>query len=158
MNKNKLKEFVNALDMLSDDVKDWDVEMHSTKKPSCGTPGCHTGLVSIVAKDLPGLEETYLKVFKIYFKIYKDIKPDLYVYTIWADTLAEFLGFGDMLDLRLWARDNPKLWGNKYGVFMFSDKRAFTNDKTKEIDHRDIINHWKQVLVNLDTIKEYDYE
>jgi hypothetical protein len=46
MNKNKLKQFVNALDMLSDDVKDWDVEMESTKEPTCGTPGCHAGLIS----------------------------------------------------------------------------------------------------------------
>jgi hypothetical protein len=29
MNKNKLKELVNALDELSDDVKDWDVKMES---------------------------------------------------------------------------------------------------------------------------------
>jgi hypothetical protein len=28
MNKNKLKEFVNALDGLSDDVKDWEVDIN----------------------------------------------------------------------------------------------------------------------------------
>ncbi|CAC9628601.1 hypothetical protein, partial [uncultured Gammaproteobacteria bacterium] len=46
MNKNKLKELVNALDELSDDVKDWDVVMMSANKPACGTPGCHAGLIS----------------------------------------------------------------------------------------------------------------
>ncbi|CAC9628046.1 hypothetical protein, partial [uncultured Gammaproteobacteria bacterium] len=58
MNKDKLKQFVNALDTLSDDVKDWDVVMMSANKPACGTPGCHAGLISIVAKYLPELEET----------------------------------------------------------------------------------------------------
>jgi hypothetical protein len=150
MNKNKLKQFVNALDELSDDVKDWDVEMESTKEPTCGTPGCHAGLISIVAKDLPGLEEAHLKVFKIHFKTYKEIKQDLYVYTIWADALAEFLGFEDILHLTDWAVDNPKLWGNKYGDYMFCARLAFTDDKSKHLTHRDIINHWKQVLKNIE--------
>jgi hypothetical protein len=153
MNKNKLKEYVNALDALSDDIKDWDVAMMSTNEPSCGTPGCHAGLISIVAKDLPELEETHLKVFKIYFKVYKEIKPDLYVYSIWADALAEFLGFSEEKDLKCWAKDNPKLWGNIFGGNMFMDAVAFTDDtddKSKKLTHRDIINHWKQVLVNIE--------
>jgi hypothetical protein len=45
MNKDRLKEFVNALDALSDDVKDMDVEMGNTNKPTCETPGCHAGLI-----------------------------------------------------------------------------------------------------------------
>jgi hypothetical protein len=150
MNKDKLKQFVSALDSLSDDVKDMQVDMESTKEPTCGTPGCHAGLISIVAKKLPELEEAHLKVFKIHFKTYKEIKQDLYVYTIWADALAEFLGFEDILHLTDWAVDNPKLWGNKYGENMFSSWRAFTNDEYKQLTHRDIINHWKQVLVNIE--------
>ena len=59
MNKDKLKEFVNALDALSDDVKNMDVDMGSTDKPTCGTCGCHAGLISIVAQDLPELKEIY---------------------------------------------------------------------------------------------------
>ena len=158
MNKNKLKQFVNALDELRDYIKDMDVIMGSTKEPTCGTPGCHAGLISIVAKKLPELEETHLKVFKIHFKAYKEIKQDLYVYSIWADALAEFLGFKGEEDLEAWARDNPKLWGNKFGRDMFMTAVAFTDDTNKHLTHRDIINHWKQVLVNLDTMTEYDYE
>ncbi len=150
MNKDKLKEFVNALDALSDDIKDMQVDMSSTKEPVCGTPGCHAGLISIVAKELPELEEAHLKVFKIHFKAYKEIKQDLYVYTIWADALAEFLGFEDILHLTDWAVDNPKLWGNKYGENMFSSWQAFTNDEYKQLTHIDIINHWKQVLKNIE--------
>ncbi len=150
MNKNKLKQFVNALGELSDEVKDWDVVMMSANKPACGTPGCHAGLISIVAKDLPGLEETYLKIFKGYFKVYKDIKQDFYLYSIWADALAEFLGIKGEKDLAVWAAKNPKLWGNEFGEWMFCCWSAFTDDESKKLTHRDIINHWKQVLVNIE--------
>jgi hypothetical protein len=57
-----------------------------------------------------------------------------------------------------WAVDNPKLWGNNRGYDMFCARLAFTDDKSKQLTHRGIINHWKQVLVNLDTMTEYDYE
>ena len=150
MNKNKLKQFVNALGELSDEVKDWDVKMESTEEPTCGTPGCHAGLISIVAKDLPGLEEAHLKVFKIHSKDFKDIKQDFYLYSIWADALAEFLGIKGEKDLTVWAAKNPKLWGNKNGDYMFCSRRAFTDDKSKQLTHRDIINHWKQVLKNIE--------
>jgi hypothetical protein len=71
MNKDRLKEFVNALDALSDDVKDWGVAMISTNKPTCGTPGCHAGLISIVAKDLPEMKDTFA------FNILKYLLPVL---------------------------------------------------------------------------------
>jgi hypothetical protein len=141
MNKNKLKQFVNALDALSDDVKDMGVEMGSINEPLCGTPGCHAGLLSIVAKDLPELQDIYN--YNNDYRIYED------EYYRWADTLAEFLGFVEMRYLTDWARDNPKLWGNKFGQDMFSFWRAFTNSQFKKLTHRDIINHWKQVLKNI---------
>ena len=147
MNKNKLKQFVNALDALSDDVKDWEVNMGSGRKPMCDTPGCHAGLISIVAKDLPELQEIYEN--HIYFSEGCENERD-YHYSLWADTLAEFLGFVDKRDLRAWAKDNPKLWGNKEGYNMFCSFFAFTYDLNKEITHIDIINHWKQVLKNIE--------
>jgi hypothetical protein len=147
MNKNKLKQFVNALDMLSDDVKDWKVNMISGEKPTCGTPGCHAGLISIVAKDLPELQEIY----KIHLYLTNRVGcQSNYHYSIWADTLAEFFGFKNSRDLRFWAENNPKLWGNKFGEGMFYCPSAFVNDFYKEITHRYIINHWKQVLVNIE--------
>jgi hypothetical protein len=87
MNKNKLKQFVNALDELSDDVKDWDVEMESTKEPTCGTPGCHAGLISIVAKDLPELQDIYKD--DIYFTKGGGNEGN-YHSCIWADVLSVF--------------------------------------------------------------------
>jgi hypothetical protein len=147
MNKNKLKQFVNALDTLSDDVKDMGVAMMSASKPLCGTPGCHAGLIYIVAEELPELQEIYERIFFSHW----NLKYSHYEYTIWADALAEFLGFSEEKDLECWAKDNPKIWGNKYGYDMFSGRLAFTNDEDKILKHRDIINHWKQVLKNIES-------
>jgi hypothetical protein len=147
MNKNKLKEFVNALDALSDDVKDWGVIMMSTDKPACGTPGCHAGLISIVAQELPELQDIYKN--HIYFTKGGGNESN-YHSCVWANTLAEFLGFIDRRDLEEWAQDNPKFWGNKFGRGMFYFPSAFTDDTNKQLTHRDIINHWKQVLKNIE--------
>jgi hypothetical protein len=146
MNKNKLKQFVNALDALSDDVKDWGVIMMSTNKPACGTPGCHAGLISIVAKELPKLQEIYERLYFLQW----NIRGSRYEYGIWADALAVFLGFKNMRDLRDWAKDNPKLWGNRSGYNLFCSRLAFIDDAYKQLTHRDIINHWKQVLKNIE--------
>ncbi len=152
MNKDKLKEFVNALDMLSDDVKDWDVEMESGEKPTCDTPGCHAGLISIVAKDLPELQDIHKK-----YRIGARVNPDYYNFNSWSNALAIFLGVVCRGNLERWAENNPKLWGNKYGGDMFvfdiafiDDTKAYIDDLAKQLTHRDIINHWKQVLVNIE--------
>jgi hypothetical protein len=52
------------------------------EKPTCGTPGCHAGLISIVAKDLPELQEIYEN--HIYFSEGCGNERD-YHYSIWAD-------------------------------------------------------------------------
>jgi hypothetical protein len=142
MNKDKLKELVNALDELSDKVKDWEVNMLSWDKPACGTPGSHAGLISIVAKDLPKLQDIYNDDCRVHNNSYED--------DVWADVLAVFLGFKNMQDLKRWAKDNPKLWGNKYGYDMFCSWQAVTKYSDKILIHRDIINHWKQILVNIE--------
>jgi hypothetical protein len=140
------KQFVNALDSLSDDIKDWGVIMMNTNKPVCGTPGCHAGLISIVAKELPKLQDIYERLYFLQW----NIRGNRYEYDMWADALAIFLGFVDMEDLMDWAKDNPKIWGNEHGFHMFSFRRAFTDKTNKKLTHRDIINHWKQVLVNIE--------
>ncbi|CAC9643135.1 hypothetical protein [uncultured Gammaproteobacteria bacterium] len=145
MNKNKLKQFVNALDELSDDVKNMDVRMISTSEPTCGTPGCHAGLISIVAKEFPEMKDTYKRLLILKLGI-KCNNFTLYSFQIWADTLTDFLGFKDRFGLMDWAVDNPKLWGNNRGDDMFCSRLAFTNDEYKQLTHIDIINHWKQVL------------
>ena len=153
MNKDKLKELVNALDSLSDDVKDMGVIMMSTNKPSCGTCGCHAGLISIVAKDLPELQEAYKYLCSLYLQ--KGYYNNPYVYIFWARALAVFLGFKDRFSFIYWAGDNPEIWGNEHGVAVFDLAKAFTDDESKKLTHRDIINHWKQVLVNIEREKKW---
>jgi hypothetical protein len=157
MNKNKLKELVSALDELSDDVKDWGVEMESYDKPACGTPGCHAGLIYIVAENLPELQDIYNPLYLLESK-YRGKRDNQHMFYIWSTTLAIFLGFKSAQDLEIWAQDNPKFWGNKYGDYMFCARLAFTDDKSKHLTHMDIIEHWKQVLKNIEEEEVKNYE
>jgi hypothetical protein len=40
MNTNNFKILVEALEALPEDIKNNEVDMNSTLKPACGTPGC----------------------------------------------------------------------------------------------------------------------
>jgi hypothetical protein len=149
MNKNKLKEYVNALNALSDDVKDWGVAMISSNKSTCNTPGCHAGLICIVAQELPELQDIYMPLY-LSESERRGKRDNQYFFYVWADALAEFLGFKGQEGLEIWAAKNPKLWGNTFGRDMFLSQFAFTNGLYMKIKHIDIINHWKQVLVNIE--------
>ncbi len=149
MNKNKLKQFVNALDTLSDDVKDWGVTMLSTNKPACGTPGCHAGLICIVAQELPELQDIYMPLY-LSESGRRGKRDNQYVFYVWSAALTIFLGFKGEEDLQVWAAKNPKLWGNTFGRDMFISSEAFANGLYKKLTHRDIINHWKQVLKKIE--------
>jgi hypothetical protein len=92
MNKDKLKELVNALDALSDEVKDWEVNMGSTNKPSESICGCHAGLISIVAKKLPELQEIYKPLYSLECESVGK-KKNHYIFSVWSSALAIFLGF-----------------------------------------------------------------
>ncbi len=149
MNKNKLKQFANALDSLSDEVKDWGVSMMSTDKPACGTPGCHAGLICIVAQELPELQDIYMPLYLSESGRWGK-RDNQYMFHVWSTALTIFLGFKGKEDLEIWATKNYKLWGNTFGRDMFLSQFAFTNGLYIQITHRDIINHWKQVLVNIE--------
>ncbi len=149
MNEDKLKEFVTALDELSDDIKDWGVTMISHDKPKCNTPGSHAGLISIVAQELPELQDIYMPLYLLESEC-RGKRDNQYVFYVWSAALAIFLGFKWEQELEIWAQDNPELWGNKHGRDMFCGWRAFTDDGDKQLTHRDIIEHWKQVLANIE--------
>ncbi|CAC9981354.1 hypothetical protein [uncultured Gammaproteobacteria bacterium] len=149
LDKDKLKELVNALDALSDDVKGWGVRMSSTNKPACGTPGCHAGLICIVAQELPELQDIYMPLYLLESGR-RGERDNQYIFHVWSTALTIFLGFKGKEDLETWATKNPKLWGNTFGRDMFCSQLAFTNGLYIEITHRDIINHWKQVLKNIE--------
>ena len=142
MKINKLKEFLSVADKLSDEVKDMEVHMPSGQKPTDKVCGCHAGLVSIIAKDLPELQEFYNN--------HVDYKENEYRYENWADALALFLGFKSKIYLEEWAMENSKIWGNNQGYIMFICSSAFDTDFDLEIDHRSIINHWHQVVFNIE--------
>ncbi len=161
MNKNKLKEFVTVADALSDEVKDVGFDKRCYDSTSPCILVCHSSLISIVAEELPELKGFHTRRYCSRcdsMANYHNNNNSSYAHHILANTLAEFLGFENPYALKRWAKDNPKLWGNKDGYDMFSFWPAFFDYCNKEITHRDIINHWKQVLVNLDTMTEYDYE
>jgi len=47
-----------------------------------------------------------------------------------------------------WAKDNPSIWGNNEGQFMFNDKHAFyhpTKRPEGALNLRHIIDHWTEV-------------
>jgi hypothetical protein len=149
VNKDKLKEFVGALDALSDNVKDMGVNIKSSKDTNCEAPWGHAGLISIVAQDLPKLQEIHGHIYFLEYGFKEEMDFEYEIH-IWEDALAVFLGFKDDIQLLLWTFDNPKIWGNSHGIYMFNYGKSFGNDEDKGLTHRDIIKHWKQVLKKIE--------
>ncbi len=153
MNKDKLKEFVTVADALSDEVKDVGFDKRCYDSTSPCKLVCHSSLISIVAEELPELKGLHTRLYCSRcdsMDNYHNNNDSSYAHHILANTLAVFLGFENPYALKRWAKDNPKLWGNKDGYDMFSFWSAFFDYCNKQITHRDIINHWKQVLVNIE--------
>ncbi len=149
MNTIKLTEYTKALNYLPEPIKNNSIDMVSTEAPTCNTPGCHSGLVSIVAQYLPELQECYNNTPDFdgerYFQEYKINRP--YSYSRWADALALYLGFQfDETEhtreaLMRWADSNPYYWGNIYGDGMFNSHLAF-DQETDFFPHSVIIDHF----------------
>lgn len=98
----------------------------------CGTPMCHGGWFAL--------------------SCLKSLKKDLgysYMtsYENGAEKMAEFLGFKNLTQLKIWAQENPKIWGNDNGDCMFLAEGAF-NYKGK-LTLAKIISHWKGVQKRL---------
>jgi hypothetical protein len=95
----------------------------------CGTIHCHGGWYAIAACDT--------------------LKPIIFVHG--ANKLAYHLGFIDNMQLRLWAKENPQIWGNSNGAYMFVDKVAFMSESrpggAQNLQH--IIDHWVEVQSRL---------
>ncbi len=145
----QLTKYTKALNALPEPIKNNSVCMFSVEAPSCNTPGCHAGLVSIVAQYLPELQECYNNTLEFdgekYYQEYKNNRP--YSFSRWADALALYLGFPfDDTEhtseaLSRWARDNPYYWGNIYGDGMFNSNIAFDKE-TDSFPHSVIIDHF----------------
>ncbi len=132
----QLTKYIKALNALPEPIKNNSVCMFSVEAPTCNTPGCHAGLISIVAQYLPELQECYNNSLDFdgerYFQEYKNNRP--YSYSRWADALALYLGFPfDETEhtreaLMRWADSNPYYWGNIYGDGMFNSHLAFDRE------------------------------
>ncbi len=152
MNTTKLTEYTKALNALPEPIKNNYVDMVSTEAPTCNTPGCHSGLISIAANYLPELQECYKNTLEFdgekYYQEYKNNRP--YSYSRWGDALALYLGFtfDDTEHTRnaliRWARDNPYYWNNTHGEGMFNSCRAF-GQETDFFPHSVIIDHFTEM-------------
>jgi hypothetical protein len=100
----------------------------------CGTIHCHSGTYAIMRSDLSRCLS----------------------YDDGADQMASDLGFYDLFNLSEWAGNNPDIWGNTYGRWMFSEKLSFTSpsrpDGALSIQH--IADHWNEVAQRLEAIEE----
>ena len=121
MDIENFKIFVEALEALPEEIKNNKVDMKSTFEPTCGSPGCFAGLISIVANDIPELKKIY--------------DFDEYSYSAWSLALDAFLN----CRFNVWAKRNRKAWGNVHGGRLYSDISAFGKESGDILTHNDII-------------------
>jgi len=104
----------------------------------CGTVNCVAGWY-VVAK---GTEDP---------QTLKYIRENHIDFEYGAMLMAEDLGFNSEEELMAWAKDNPEIWGNESGDFMFSRYRAYTGKPDIHVtcEYTDIIAHWAKVAERL---------
>lgn len=93
----------------------------STYENLCGTPCCHGGWFE--------------------FALNEELHSD---YNRGAQEMAKFLGFSSEVQLYCWAEDNPTIWGNGWGGYMFCGPKAF-NYKGEKLTLTGIADHWRAV-------------
>lgn len=134
MKTERFKILVEALEALPEDVKNNIVIMGSMYEPTCGTPGCFAGLISIVANDIPELKQVY-------------VLDNSYNYNYWAKALGEYLEgnvspcrtTGERSSFEVWAQENPGIWGNENGAYVFSSACSFGRNPGDRLTHDEII-------------------
>jgi hypothetical protein len=80
------------------------------------------GLISIVANEIPELKELYAH-------------KGTYFFHAWVNALNEYLE----VNFTEWAKENPEIWGNEDGWYMFSSINAFDKGAGDVLSHDDII-------------------
>lgn len=70
-----------------------------------------------------------------------------------AERLSRRLGVGNHVNLVHWARDNPALWGNEWGVYMFdpAPHGAWAFDQSTGFPVQVIADHWRDVALRIET-------
>jgi len=67
-----------------------------------------------------------------------DMEREHYIsFTEGCELMADHLGLSSDMELVIWARDNPEIWGNEYGQYLLSSDKAYDGAQTlKEVtDH-----------------------
>jgi hypothetical protein len=66
--------------------------------------------------------------------------------------LARFLGFQDRVGLAKWASDNPEIWGNSEGWWMFLRGSAF--GRGQKFPAQVLVDHWQKVGERLKKLED----
>lgn len=87
----------------------------------------------------------------------KEMESDEYIgFSLGVKEMEKDLGFHIHLELSdselmVWAKDNPKIWGNESGYIMFGHECAYLSESrpggAKNLT--DVIDHWKEVYQRL---------
>ena len=108
----------------------------------CGAPACVGGWLCILFKKT---EEDLFTTSTEKFVYYKK----------GAKEFAKKLGFENGAELQDWAKENPQIWGNECGGFMFCNGIAYIETDTgrtvtnDNITIKDIIHKWRCVAKRL---------
>ena len=135
INIKRLQRFVKTLQAMKQDMP---IDMASTENPQCGTPGCHAGL-AMLALDKMGIKQTKYFISEGYYSIDQSNRLARYLF---AQKRATYR------DLKNWAYENRKIWGNGFGERMFSIGLAF-DQTTGRFPSSVIVDHWAGVLDRL---------
>ena len=107
---------------------------------ACKTVACMAGCY-LIGK----IQKPIFKAYTCGTNILVNDKGRALTYQDGANTLARDLDFNDKSHLKAWADDNPTIWGNKYGIHMFTSVIAYNNVQTEKATIRDVINHFHSI-------------
>ena len=138
---------------------------HISRYDHCGTVACHAG--HYLVENLDRLDEYRWEFLFSDGEIERLLRipdPDdsfkTSMISNWsrgATMMAKDLGFtGESVSetLRNWAGDNPVIWGNDCGLFMFCDKKAFGTEYADDIvTLADVRDHWLKVADRLEKME-----
>lgn len=100
------------------------VKMTNVGIHKCGTPMCHAG----------------------WYALASDIKGH---YQNGTSQMTQDLGFDFTYQLKAWAHENRRIWGNKEGFNMFNEPQAFNGLENLKRDDKFglqiIVDHWEGV-------------
>ena len=111
---------------------------------SCNTIGCMAGHYL-----LGKMTKVTVKHFNDETKILTDIKGKELHFADGANLFARDLGFSNKDHIKKWANNNPHIWGNKWGGYMFSTDSAYDNYSKDKLTLDTIIKHLSTVTERL---------